>query len=245
MNNSVKSGSTRQLSPDEIEQIRGLREQFKPEISWKRLEDFGKWLFVSVAVVGTLGAGFSNISFQNLDGYGKYVFALAIIFVGISLACAVFGLAPRKVMIVPDSRDSMRQTLSQQVAYRHRVMKWATLFFASALVLAALAPFISSLKISQEQRQVFVTYSLKSDGKLEVQLAGRGLKPHSLIELGLNMEPHATSKVLLPRIRSNTDASGAVNIKFEPLDVRNKNKVFAVWHLADAPEQILETPLRR
>jgi hypothetical protein len=217
------------MSPDDVDQLTKLRDALKPEASWTRLDTFGKWLFGTVATVGVLGAGFSNSSFQRLEGAGKYAFAAAVLFAGISLAFAVRGLAPQLMNFSVNSRESMRAEISKQIAQRQGTLKWSAWFLAFAFVTASGAPLLSGFPANDPapEPRVVVTYSLAADGKLQVEAKGSGLEKHAPVELALVARPKLAN-TLMPRVRAAADGEGKAQLKVELQAVNKlKSKLFA------------------
>src|SRR5262245_34466681 len=79
----------RVMPPDEIDLFKKQRDLSLPAARITLLDEFAKWMFTVVAFVGTLGAAFSNTSFQKLSGFGLIMFSIAISLSGTSLAVAV------------------------------------------------------------------------------------------------------------------------------------------------------------
>jgi len=74
----------RPLSDAEVKQLQSLQALFDPAASLKRVDDFSKWIFASVGVIGTLGAAFSNSALSGLAACGKVVFGVAVLLTGMS-----------------------------------------------------------------------------------------------------------------------------------------------------------------
>src|SRR6185437_13996030 len=77
------------LPPDDVELLKKYRDIVMPAARLAGYDDFAKWLFTITAVIGTLGAAFSNSALKGLNGYGVTCFFLAVIATGLSLALAV------------------------------------------------------------------------------------------------------------------------------------------------------------
>lgn len=103
----------------------------------KRTE-FAKWLFTSAAVVGSLGAAFSNPAIGGLTGRGRYLFLFAVALVGISL-----GLATVALTLELEQKESLTKAMRDYGHRRASWLKWAGWLFAFAIGLAALAPLVS------------------------------------------------------------------------------------------------------
>src|ERR1700730_7293578 len=68
----------RPLSDAEVKQLQALQTVFDPAASLKRVDDFSKWIFASIGVIGSLGAAFSNSAFSTLAPCGKDIFGIAV-----------------------------------------------------------------------------------------------------------------------------------------------------------------------
>jgi len=77
------------IPPDDVELLKKYRDIVMPAARLAGYDDFAKWLFTIAAVIGTLGAAFSNAALKGLGGAGVTVFFLAIVATAISLALAV------------------------------------------------------------------------------------------------------------------------------------------------------------
>jgi hypothetical protein len=135
----------RPLSEAEVTEFETLRKVFNVEDGIKKVTDFAQWLFGGAAIVGTLGAAFSNSAFAELSGLGLWTFAAAVICVGISLVAATYAWAPKWVYPNLHSRDSMLKEVSRQFQDRRGPVRVGSFFFAAALVLAAISPLLSHL----------------------------------------------------------------------------------------------------
>ena len=62
------------LSTEEVADYEQLRTLVSSGKSLALLDDFAKWLFVTAAVVGTLGASFGVTQGTDLTGTGKHMF---------------------------------------------------------------------------------------------------------------------------------------------------------------------------
>lgn len=136
--NQSTSGTA--LAPDEVAEYEQLRRLVSREQSLALLDDFAKWLFPTAAVVGTLGASFGLSSHNTLTGAGQTLFTLAVAFIGASLALAALARLPLPGRVYLFSRESLSSHVDQVVRIRGVLLTAAALFFASALVLASLAP---------------------------------------------------------------------------------------------------------
>ena len=99
-----------------------------------------KWLFSAAATVGTLGGAFQLLG--ELSTAGKVPMALAVFFTGLSLAFATVSLTPdlKKVL---DERTAV-SGLVEVLEDRRSWLRRGSYCFAAALVLAGVAPLIST-----------------------------------------------------------------------------------------------------
>src|SRR5271157_5263153 len=93
--NDVKT--PRAMSDDEVQLLKKERDLALPDARIMGYDDFAKWLFTIITVVGTLGAAFSNAALPKLKGVGAVLFFVAIASTGVSLAVAVIvnGVDPQ------------------------------------------------------------------------------------------------------------------------------------------------------
>jgi hypothetical protein len=133
----------RVLSADDVELLKKQRDLVLPSARLATYDDFAKWLFTTITVVGTLAAAFSNTALKGLSGTGVKLFFIAVGFVGLSLALAIIlrGVEPKD----PNwqSLDDMLDKSKRAVLSKRRLAWAAGGLFAVAIVLAALAPIFS------------------------------------------------------------------------------------------------------
>lgn len=199
----------RPVSEAELHQLTDLQGLFNPGDALKRVDAFAKWVFASTAVVGTLGAGFSGAVFGTLSGAGKLVFGLAVLLVGGSLFAATLAIEPLWVHANLSSRDSMLAAVGENLRKRRRPIQWAAGFFASALVLAAMAPIASVLSPLLRTQHTVLNYEWKADESLSAQFAAAGLKAYCPVEF--SVRSLKTQPLELARIRKAADGAGKVD----------------------------------
>ena len=85
-----------------------------PNAGFDRLDSYGKWLFTSAAVIGSLGAGFSNSAFSKLRGAGIWLFAFASLAPGLSLVAASRSVAPHWINPLLNHLASLPGAVKQQ-----------------------------------------------------------------------------------------------------------------------------------
>ena len=213
--NTPPVGTARSLSPAQVQQLTDLQALLKPSASLQRIDDFSKWIFTSTAVVGTLGAAFSNAAFHQLAGLGKALFAAAVFFVALALFSATMALAPEFTYANPSSLESMLAAVDRRIKSRKRPLRAATVFFALALLFAGIAPFASLIPLHPNkpaQTEVVFSYDISSEGKLIGSVSAQGLKPSAPLELSLSGASSKTA-VILQKLRTVAGADGKASVK--------------------------------
>lgn len=227
-------------SAAEQQQLADLQGFFKPVDALKRVDNFAKWIFASIAIVGTLGAGLSNAAFKTLSEEGTFVLGGAIFLVGLSLLAATLALEPQWVHANLSSRDSMLAAVDENLRRRRRPVQVAAILFGLALVVAASAPIASALSSWSRAQHVVLSYEWKPDGKLWAQLAAVGMKAYAPVEVSL--ESSATPPVEQMRMRKAADENGKAEATLEvalSLPAGTALKLTGQW--ADASE--VDAPL--
>jgi hypothetical protein len=202
-----------QLSSDDLEELKALRQVFDYSASLKRLEDYGKWVFTAVASITALGAGFSNSAFKTLTRPGKTIFALALILAGASLSSAALLLSPQWQTVNRWSRDSMRAALAVQFRHRHIYTVAAGLLLSLALVLAGIAPAVSAF-LSGQPTTPKLSYAY-SKGTFEITLSLAGVAPDSDATLSVVRVENQDPEVPVAKVLLHSDQSGAGTRTFQ------------------------------
>ncbi|HLW54976.1 MAG TPA: hypothetical protein VKW06_19230 [Candidatus Angelobacter sp.] len=195
-----------QMSTDDLQELADLRKVFDYNTSLQRVQDYGKWIFTAIASITALGAGLSNSAFRSLTTPGKLCFGLAIILSGVSLASSALLLAPQWLAVNRWSRDSMREALASQFKNRHRFTVVAAYSLAGALVLAGIAPAISTLCLPGATFSK-LSYAY-SKGTLEVSLALTHMAPDSNASFEIARADDPQKPVTVAQIALRTDESG-------------------------------------
>jgi hypothetical protein len=195
-----------QLTPDDLDELKALRQVFDYSASLKRLEDYGKWVFAAVASIATLGAGFSNVAFKTLNGPAKVIFVIAVIMAGVSLSSAALLLLPQWQAVNRWSRDSMRNALQMQFKNRRIYTGTAGLLLSSALVLAGIAPAVSAL--FPDCPAVSKLSYVSSKGNLEVTLSLARVAPDSDATLTIERVDSQKARIPVARAELHVDQSG-------------------------------------
>jgi hypothetical protein len=199
----------RRLTPSERLELEELQKLFKPELGLKRLEDYGKWLFLTIAAVGSLGAAFSNEAFKDLSDDGKALFGIAIGVLGFSLAAATLSLAPKWVTTNPNSRSDLKRAVNEIYKHRRELLEFAGTGFALSLALAGLSPLLST----ESERETSITYEITETDTLKATFSTQGLEPSTSV--GLTVQGTPPEDRTLPRECGMTNAEGATAVSVE------------------------------
>jgi hypothetical protein len=196
------------LSPDQVELLKKYRDLVMPAARLANYDDFAKWLFTIAAMIGTLGAAFSNAALKSLGGTGASVFFFGIVATGISLALAVIQ---RTIDITEPNWQSLPDMIAKTEALLRvkRKMAWAAgVFFALAILLAGLAPLVSTSP-KQTPVQNSITYSLGKDGvRTAITLVKKETSESELTILAKS----SSGTSLLASQRSTPDQTGVVKL---------------------------------
>jgi hypothetical protein len=193
--------------PEEKAEGAALLTVFDPKAAVDRLDSYGKWLFTSAAIVGSLGAGFSNAAFSKLQGAGIWFFAAAIAAMGMCLFLASLSIAPHWVNVQIYDIASLRAAVQKQFKARKWELRGAGTLFATALVCSGASPLVSVLTASEVP---IVHYLLDEKGALEAGLEANGLEPGTAVELRLDVQPQSGTQ--LPKTATTADANGQVKL---------------------------------
>jgi hypothetical protein len=208
------------ISEEEKAQLASLRSVFDTKSALDRVDAYGKWLFASATIVGSLGAGLSNAAFSKLRGLGTVFFAASILALGASLVCASLSLAPKWVEVQLDVLKSMQDAVQAQFQKRQRFLTMASIFFALALAFAALSP-LGSLFSSQAVPALH--YSIDDKGAFEAGLTGTYLSPGAFVELRLSGKKSGSANAELPKTAAivGADGSATLTLKAAAMDATN------------------------
>jgi hypothetical protein len=133
----------RVLSADEVDLLKKQRDLLLPATRITAIDDFAKWLFTTITVVGTLGAAFSNSAFKKLNGLGAVLFFLAIAATGVSLAVAVLLRCVETGEVNWNSLEDILEKGSAALNIKRRLAWIAGTCFALAILLAGISPLVS------------------------------------------------------------------------------------------------------
>jgi hypothetical protein len=200
-----------EIVPPEVKaEFDSLRTVFDTKSALDRVDSYGKWLFSSAAIVGSLGAGLSNAAFSKLRGLGAWSFALAVVALGVCLVAASRSVAPQWVEVRLLDLESLRSAVNSQFKKRQTLLTIAASFFALALALAGLSPLISLATTPKSGPNIH--YTLDDKGTLDGGLEGTGLKPGTIVELRIEA---SNAKGPLPVSVATVDESGQIKLSLK------------------------------
>jgi hypothetical protein len=193
---------------------------FDTKTALDRVDSYGKWLFGSAAIVGSLGAGLSNSSFAKLRGLGVWGFALAVVTLGLCLVAASQSLAPQWVEVRLTDLNSLRHAVNSQFDKRQRLLTVAAFFFALALTLAALSPLASV--VSAGDHVPTIHYLVDDKGVLDSGVEAGDLGAGMIVRLRLEVD----GKEQAPSSMTTVDESGQVKLSLKtPITAISKGKL--------------------
>jgi hypothetical protein len=194
------------ISADYVELLKKQRELALPGARIAAYDDFAKWLFSTITVVGTLGAAFSNVAFKNLRGCGTYLFFGAICATGISLALAVVlrTIEPKDSNWY--SLDDMTKKAEVALKYKRRLAWGAGACFAAAIVLAGLSPLVSGDPPKDKSKGLAYSY-----GKDGIHITGLLSKPEGTLGEIRILAITPKDQTLLASQRASADKEGVIH----------------------------------
>jgi hypothetical protein len=194
------------LAPDEVELLKKYRDVVMPAARLSGYDDFAKWLFTITAVIGTLGAAFSNSALKTLRGAGVTLFFLAIVATALSLAFAVIQRSIDLRKVNWHSLDDMLKK-TESALHAKRFLAWcAGTSFAVALVLAGLAPFLTANSPPDDRGKL--AYAYGKDGIHATLTLSQTMGTEAQVEI---LTQSASGGTLIAAQRAVTDASGLVH----------------------------------
>lgn len=176
-------GKGAELVAADVSRLEALQKLIAPEHALAQLDTFGKWLFGSVAIVGTLGAAFGGTTLAALQGPGAGLFGLAVAAVGFSLALATLALSPRPGSVQPDSAKSIEDALYARIRRRGWMLTIGGILFAVALVAASVAPMFSK---PTGHPRLDVAYAIQKDS-LVADIGAAALVPGTVVTTSLQV----------------------------------------------------------
>ncbi|HEY0759816.1 MAG TPA: hypothetical protein VGD59_11220 [Acidisarcina sp.] len=133
------------LSPDELKRYTDLQDYFNVPSSARRLDDYAKWIFTAVTLVATLATGFALFGAQTLSPAGRVAYGVAMLFVGLSLGCAVMILTPAFPTLRLGSPGDLNDKFSITIRARRKWTLGAAACLSLAFIAAGTVPGISAL----------------------------------------------------------------------------------------------------
>lgn len=125
--------------------VRSSVDELAPHRSLAAIEAAGKFIFASVAVVGTITSGL-GVAVAN-EGSASLAWALpAIVSVVVSLVCATLAITPSLRTLRPGNQIDAATFFSDQIKLRGGLVRVAGVTFALALLLAALPVFVEAAR---------------------------------------------------------------------------------------------------
>jgi hypothetical protein len=198
----------RPMSDDEVELLKKQRELALPAARIAAYDEFAKWLFTIITVVGTLGAAFSNAAFKKLTGLGSVLFFVAVATTGISLALAVILRSVEPGDANWPSLDDLLEKGKAALRLK-RSLGWATgICFAAAIVLAGVSPLLSGNQTTDATATGrTLAYSFGKDG---IHVTGTfGKHPQTIGEVRIYADG-TSSEALLAAQRVAADPQGVM-----------------------------------
>jgi hypothetical protein len=192
------------ISQDEVDLLKKYRDIVMPAARLSGYDEFAKWLFTITAVIGTLGAAFSNSALKGLRGPGVISFFLAIVATAVSLSLAVIQ---RSIDIPKPNWQNLEDMLQKtEAALRiKRVLAWcAGTSFAAAILLAGLAPLFTARSSPDETGRL--AYAFGKDGVHTTLTLSQ--KDEAQIEI---VALSATGVVVIAAQRAAADPTGLVH----------------------------------
>ena len=195
------------LSQDEVDLYKRARDAMWPVARIATYDDFSKWLFTIVAVIGTLGAAFSSTAFKVMTPLGAVIFGFAMLLASIALAASVLSRASD---FPPDVNWMSQEAVSaaSKVMLQKRSLVWvAGLCFATSLLCASAAPLVSLFAPSSRQGTLAVV-SAKDGIHVDVVLASRENGVGELTIIGIQ----GRTETVFSYQRATSDISGSVRL---------------------------------
>jgi hypothetical protein len=193
------------ISPDEVDLLKKYRDIVMPAARLAGYDEFAKWLFTITAVIGTLGAAFSNSALKGLRGGGVTAFFLAIVATALSLALAVIQRSIDIPKLNWQNLDDMLQKTEAALRIKRSLAWCAGTSFAAAILLAGLAPLLTAGSSPDEMGRL--AYSYGKDG------VHATLTLSQTSEAQVEIVAQSTSGgTVIAAQRAAADASGLVHI---------------------------------
>jgi len=211
--------------------------------SGDRIEDYGRWLFGSSAVLGSLAAGLNVSGVVQPYGKGLCLFGVSVALFGASLGLATMAIAPKWQEMRLQSPGSILEAIQDT---NHRRKKWvglSTLAFVLSLCCAGFVPLASAgSKAADDERkaaqkaplQFAVDYTLLNGILGSLRIRASGLAADDAVEATV-VGPTGAARLLM---RKGPSADGEALLEREDLD-------FPVFGGDDGQENHRLTVVRR
>jgi hypothetical protein len=133
--------SPRPLSPDAVDQLKKYRDLAMPAARLAALDDFAKWLFTSISVIGSLAAAFSISAMFTPCSAALFFIALLLTGSSLFLAVCLRAIEPRGAnwQSLPDMIAKDEETLRT----KQKLATASGAAFALAVLVAGAAPLSS------------------------------------------------------------------------------------------------------
>ena len=201
----------RYVPPEQKAEMDSLRAVFDTKSAMDRLDAYGKWLFGSATIVGSLGAGLSSSLTPKLRGVGTWSFGLAVLAFGVCLVTASLSIAPKWVTVRLQDLASLHQAVNTQFRARQVWLTLAAIFFAFALALSSVSPLLS---LANQKKIPVVHYSKDVKGALDVGVEGENMEPGAIV--GVRLEVAGISKA---SAASTVDSDGRAKLTLRTTEV--------------------------
>jgi hypothetical protein len=198
----------RALSPDEVELLKKYRDLTMPAARLAGLDDFAKWLFTSITVIGSLAAAFSTSAIKAFDTCSAASFFVAIFLTGVSLFLAVClrSVEPRRANW--QNLDDMLSKNDVALRTKQKLATASGATFALAVLAAGSTPLLSLA--CRPAIQKGVSYSFGKDGiRASASFAS---PPQTLSEIRIVSRKSGKETVIAAQ-RSFAGADGTVRLE--------------------------------
>ena len=152
----------RPLPKDEVDLLKKYRDLTMPAARLAGLDDFAKWLFTSISVIGSLAAAFSTSAIKTFNTCSATCFFVAIFLTGVSLFLAVCLRAVEPQRANWQSLQDMLEKNASALRKKQILAAASGAAFALAVLAAGSAPLLS-LACHPAAPNGF-SYSLGKDG---------------------------------------------------------------------------------
>ena len=198
----------RPLSPDEVELLKRYRDLTMPAARLAGLDDFAKWLFTSITVIGSLAAAFSTSAIKTFDTCSAASFFIAIFLTGVSLFLAVCLRSVEPHRANWQNLDDMLSKNDIALRTKQRLATASGAVFALAVLAAGSTPLFSLA--CRPAIQNGLSYSFGKDGIRAT--ASFANPPQTSSEIRIVSQNRAKETVIAAQ-RSFAGADGAVRLE--------------------------------